>query len=115
MGHGKKGNVMTPLNWFAGIVEPCLFGSSMIMTAVNPNSWLDSGLFVVGVALLVFYGFMYAYFAFTDPDRLQTEEYNLMHQELAAVQADQRIHLPKSPQATVQISSAPTGTQNKSP
>ncbi|MFV3407949.1 hypothetical protein ACNH6C_05055 [Bdellovibrio bacteriovorus] len=79
--HGEgsyRGNAMTPLNWFTGITEACLLPTA----ALNADSWLGVGCFVLAIIIILFYGIVYLYWTFKDPDRLQTEGFNLVRQGL---------------------------------
>lgn len=76
-GDGKKGNVMTPLNWMAGVSE-----AIFITGSVFTNSELSEKCFWFAVAIGVFYAAAYTYFAIRDPNRLQTEAFNLASQEM---------------------------------
>ena len=71
-GHGK--NVMSPLNWFVGIAETALM-SGLIL---SPETWVK--IFCASLVLVVlgFYAYVYRYFMKSNPDRLQTEEFNLI-------------------------------------
>jgi hypothetical protein len=68
----KKGNIMTPLNWLAGIVTCSLFAIPKI------NNIVIVSLIVALVFLVVFfYAGMYVYWSTNDPNRLQSEQYNI--------------------------------------
>ncbi|KTD62660.1 hypothetical protein Lsan_1797 [Legionella santicrucis] len=74
----KKGNIMTPLNWLAAIVTSSLFAIPKI------NSIVIISLIVALVFLVVFfYAGMYVYWSITDPNRLQSEQYNIETKEMA--------------------------------
>ena len=77
-GQGKKGNVMTPLNWMAGVSETLLISAS----SFSDNKDVTNVFVWFAVAVAVFYAAMYVYFAIKDPNRLQTEEFNLASQEM---------------------------------
>ena len=75
---GKRGNVMTPLNWMCGVSETVLLPTA----ASNNDNWLGSACFFLALGIVCFYGTMYLFYSLVDRDRLQTEEYNLDAQEM---------------------------------
>jgi hypothetical protein len=69
---------MTPLNWLAGIVTSGLFAIPKI------NNIVIISLIVALVFLVVFfYAGMYVYWSIKDPNRLQSEQYNIETKEMA--------------------------------
>ncbi len=76
--NSQKGNVMTPLNWICGTCETLFLSTG----ALNYDNWYGVGSFVIAVGFIIFYGYQYNYFAKNDPNRLQTEAYNLDAQEI---------------------------------
>lgn len=83
-GTAKKGNVMTPLTWMCGISEMALFYTATL----NSNNWLGITSFILAALIIFFYGTMYVFYSIKDPDRLQSEEYNLYNQEMRLLIAD---------------------------
>lgn len=81
-GQSERSSVMTPLNWFIGIVETIL-SVGLIGSSIVAISWLQVLLFCFMVLVVAFYAFVYVYFMIKDPDRLQTESYRLASQEIA--------------------------------
>ncbi len=77
-GEAFKGNVMTPLNWMTGICTTILVGGGV----ASQEPWLKITLVVIAIFILLFYARMYRHFALNDPDRLQSEKYNLSQREL---------------------------------
>lgn len=75
----KRGNVMTPLNWMCGLVEIVLIPTA----ATCWDNWLGKATFILAALLMVFYAVMFIFFAIRNPDRLQTEQYNLERHEMA--------------------------------
>jgi len=75
---GKKGNAMTPLNWMASVFEIVLIPSA----ATNITNWFGIAAFILAVLVIIFYAGIYIYFVRNDPDRLQTEQYNLESQQM---------------------------------
>jgi len=74
----KKSNVMSPLNWMCGVCETGV----LVVASKNHDNWLGPAAFWVSVAILIFYALMYVFYSMRDPDRLQTEEFNLLSQEM---------------------------------
>lgn len=75
---GRKSNAMSPLNWFASIVEIALV-SGLIL---SNTTWVKITCATLVFAVIVFYAYVYCYYMRTDPNRLQTEEYNILSQQL---------------------------------
>lgn len=69
---------MTPLGWMAGAFEALLIPTG----SYNHDNWVGVVCFIFAGLVLLFYGGIYLHFAFRDPDRLQTEEFNLLSKEL---------------------------------
>ena len=69
----RRGNIMTSLFWMCGLVEILL----TVIVMNNINNWLGLSGFILAVVILIFYAGIFIYFAKTDPDRLQSEGYNL--------------------------------------
>lgn len=83
--NGFRGNVMTPLNWFTGITETVLLPTA----AINYENWLGIACFIVGASIFIFYAVVYCIWMKKDPNRLQTEGFNL-HAAGLTVKADVR-------------------------
>lgn len=77
-GHHFRGNVMTSVNWFGGVFETVLIPTG----AVQHGNWFGIACLILAASMFLAYLGIYIYFAITNPDRLQTEEYNLYQQEL---------------------------------
>ena len=75
----NRRNAMTPLNWMCGISQSFLLPA----TTYNYSNWLGIVFFITFLAILIFYAYMYNFFAKNDPNRLQSEEYNLASQNIA--------------------------------
>ena len=76
-GHSSyRGNVMTPLNWFTGITETILLPTA----TYNYSNWIGVGSFILALGIILYYGYMYHHWSMKDPDRLQTEGFNLVTQ-----------------------------------
>lgn len=75
----NRASVMTPLNWMCGICEGILLPTA----AHSYSNWIGIAFFILSFLILIFYACMYFHFAKSDPDRLQSEEYNLESQRLA--------------------------------
>lgn len=82
----RRENIMTPLNWITWIIEAILVGGAILAT---DSLWLQIGLFFVAVSLLIFYCSMYWFWATKDPNRLQTEDFNLISTEMMFNAPDQ--------------------------
>jgi hypothetical protein len=76
--HTWRGNVMTPLTWMTTIAS----GVVLTSASLNVNNWLGSCSFALAVLIIIFYGAMYIYYTIKDPDRLQSEHFNLESQEI---------------------------------
>lgn len=76
-GNATKSNVMTPLNWFVGIVELLLI-TGCIAAA---REYVAVTCMALIVLILVFYMAIYLLFALRNPDRLQSETYNIKMKE----------------------------------
>ncbi|HAT2098238.1 TPA: hypothetical protein I8032_000299 [Legionella pneumophila] len=74
----QRGNVMTPLNWMCAISESLLLPTA----GLNTNNWLGVCCFVFFALIAIFYGVIFSFFALKDPDRLQSEKYNLESQKM---------------------------------
>lgn len=73
-------NVMNPLLWVCGLVS----APSGISVAVSSDpSWVPMALATVPVAVTLL---SYIYFMFTEPDRLQSEGYQLRKQALELIE-----------------------------
>ena len=77
-GRYQKHNVMTPLNWGVGIAETALMSGVIL----SKDTFVKVSCLIIVVAVLIFYGYAYNYFMKKDPNRLQTEDYNIRTQEL---------------------------------
>jgi hypothetical protein len=77
-GYRCTGNVMTPINWFGGVFETVLIPTG----ASQHDNWFGIACIVLAAAMFLAYLGIYIYFALTDPNRLQSEEFNLYQQEL---------------------------------
>lgn len=78
-GFHKVTTVMSPLSITLGVIS-----SALIIGATQaPDIWLRAIFCILVVLVIVFYLCVYAYFAIKDPNRLQTEEYNLALQTLS--------------------------------
>jgi membrane protein implicated in regulation of membrane protease activity len=64
---------MSPLNWFVAIAETALVTGLL----ASQTQWVKVVCAVLVFGVLAFYGYVYHYFMKNDPDRLQTEEFNL--------------------------------------
>tara|TARA_R110000868_G_scaffold7793_2_gene41097 strand:+ start:208 stop:552 length:345 start_codon:yes stop_codon:yes gene_type:complete len=85
--YGKRGNVMTPLNWMCGICETLL----CVLAYNHYHNWLGKSAFIVFFIILLFYAGMYIFYSIKDPNRLQTEEYNLESQRLAVISTGENL------------------------
>lgn len=83
-GEYHKNNAMTPLNWFAAIAEAALM-SGVILSG---DMFVKISCLCLVVLVLLFYAYVYYYFMRKDPDRLQSEGYNLRTQELTLISQD---------------------------
>lgn len=86
IGAGKKdvtqynrANAMTPLSWMCVISETILLPTATI----NYSNWLGIASFITFFLILIFYAYMYNHFAKQDPNRLQSEEFNLESKRIA--------------------------------
>ena len=72
-------NAMVALNWFSGVTEFALVSGLLGANAV----WIQISCLALIVGVLAFYCYVYLYFMKHDPDRLQTEAYNLKRAEMS--------------------------------
>lgn len=86
----QKHNVMTPLNWGVGIAETALMSGVIL----SDDSFVKISCLFIVVVVLLFYGYVYHHFMKKDPDRLQTEDYNIRTQELTLLQDEKDITPP---------------------
>lgn len=78
-GFGLKKNIMHPLVWMLGIS----FSTTIGLCAWGAPTWLLVCLAVFSGIILVANLAVYIFFMFMDPDRLQSEHYQLSKAELA--------------------------------
>lgn len=71
-------NVMQSISWMTVVSEAILVPGGIFAA----DDWYKIACFILAVIIVVFYGSMFVYFAVKDPDRLQSEEFNLAHHEL---------------------------------
>jgi hypothetical protein len=83
-------NAMRPLNWFIGIAQTLLSGGLF----AYPDFWVKIFCAVLIVCLLIFYGAVYVYFMVKNPDRLQSEQYNLEAKEISLRTTTREVFLP---------------------
>jgi hypothetical protein len=83
-GEYHKNNVMTPLNWFVAIAEAALMSGVIL----SDNLFVKVACLSLVVLVLLFYAYVYRYFMMKDPNRLQSEGYNLKTQELSLFSHD---------------------------
>lgn len=69
---------MTPINWVGPAFEAVLIP----VGAMQHSNWYGVACFILAVAIVVAYFGIYVLFVLKDPDRLQSEEYNLQQKEL---------------------------------
>jgi len=77
-GYLCKGNVMTPLNWFASAFEAVLVPTA----ALQHDNWMGAACFVTAILFAITYVVIYLFIFKKDPNRLQSEEFNLHQQEI---------------------------------
>jgi hypothetical protein len=80
----KTKNVMTPLNWLTPIVTFILTGGGVSGATLTQKTWMSIWCFILATLMLLFYGWVYVYFMFRDPNRLQTEEFQFQEHALNA-------------------------------
>jgi len=92
-------NVMNPLLWICGLVSaPSAIG---VAASSNP-SWVPMSLATVPVAIALL---AYVYFMFTQPDRLQSEGYQLRKQALELIEEKGSLAVIEA--ATIEVISNP--------
>ena len=72
-------SVLNPILWLCGIVVPCGLGAAFYLS--GPLAIVSIGLVAMTITFTLF---MYAFFAVKDPQRLQSEDYNLQRQAIQA-------------------------------
>ena len=75
---------MTPLTIIIGLAEIVLFPCA----AKNYNNWLGIALFILGALGIFFYMYVYHYWMKKDPNRIQSERFNLEQRYLDVVPND---------------------------
>jgi hypothetical protein len=96
-----KSNVLVSISWVFAFCE-ILFGVGVMK---GPELWIKIFSAIIMTILLIFYCFMYGYFAIKDPDRLQSEGYNLERQNLDTLyeqKDDHTISVPKNNTINIQ-------------
>jgi len=89
-GSYKKNNAMTPLNWGVGIAETALMSGVI----ASDDAFVKISCISIVIAVLLFYGYVYNHFMIKDPDRLQSEDYNIRTQELTLLHDETDISAP---------------------
>ena len=101
-GKSYKGNAMTPLNWAAGVFETLLIP----IGASQHHNWAGIACFSMAAFILIGYFCIFCYFAITDPNRLQTEEFNLAQMTTLSTHPGDKISFPSQQNNPVNIASA---------
>lgn len=83
---GYKQNAMVSISWVIGIVE-VFFMQGLIW---GPSLWIQISCLVMMVALLGFYCYSFRHFMLKDPDRLQSESYNIVKNIVNALTEDEK-------------------------
>ena len=73
-----KGNVMTPINWFGGPFVLVLIHTGSSQQA----NWYGVACYVLAALVFLSYLSIYVYFTIKNPDRLQSEQFNIERQTL---------------------------------
>jgi len=76
-------SALNPMLWLSAIALPICIGAAYAFRADVPVMWvlLIAGLFPIGTTCVGF-----VYFAITQPERLQSEDYQLRHETLQMIQ-----------------------------
>jgi SNF family Na+-dependent transporter len=75
-------SVMTPMILVLGITVPLCFGFAYLF---RDDPYIKYPLMIVGVLTVLVSCVMYLYFAFTKPERLQSEDYQIQQQTLQMI------------------------------
>lgn len=76
-----KKNILTPIGWTAiAVMTICTAGA--VQTWPSSLSWVLVGVAIVPLAVCLW---AYIYFAISDPDRLQTEDYRIQKEFVARI------------------------------
>jgi hypothetical protein len=89
-GYHCKGNVMTAISWFGGAFEATLIPAA----AYSSNTWVSIACIILACLMFLAYFGIYLYFVWRDPDRLQSEQFNLYQHELMIEQGDINVTSP---------------------
>jgi hypothetical protein len=92
-------NVMNPLLWICGLVSA---PSAIAVAASAAPTWVPMALATVPVAVTLL---AYVYFMFTQPDRLQSEGYQLRKQALELIEEKGSLAIVEA--TTIEIISNP--------
>lgn len=76
-------SVLNPILWLCGITTPICFIAAYFF---NDNSLIQNSLILVGSLPIVVGCFSFVYFSFKDPNKLQSEDYQLKHETLKIIQ-----------------------------
>lgn len=90
---GTRGNVMTPITWIAGVCETSLNVILGFSPTIDDDKWW--AIFYLVIGILAFWTLAYMFFAVRDPQRLQTEHFQLEHQRIK-VESMKRIEAEKT-------------------
>jgi hypothetical protein len=78
----KVDNALNPLLWLTAVVTPV----SAVLAAFTTNPTLASAFFWLAASPVALSALAYFLFLFRDPDRLQSEEYQLKQQQIELFQ-----------------------------
>ena len=76
-------SALNPMLWLTGIGTPLCFGAAFLFRA---NTSLSAGLLTIGALPIVVTCAGFAYFAIKQPEKLQSEDYQLRHEAIQLIQ-----------------------------
>jgi hypothetical protein len=94
-----SGNVMQAISWVVGSVEAFL----LIFSSTSSIFWVQVVSFFCAVALMGVYLGIYIYWMLHDPNRLQSEGYNLEVMNVLSESADAKLSI-ESKKSTIKVS-----------
>lgn len=102
----KVKSVLNPILWLCGIATPLCFGTAYFF---GENIIIQISLIIVGFLPILTGCFSFLYFSFKDPDKLQSEDYQLKHETLQIIQTKSgSVKLD-----SISLESITSGTQKK--
>ncbi len=93
-----KTNIMRSINWVIVVIESLLGGGFLFGT----EPWIRISSFIASIVFAIIYLGIFLYIYHDDPDRLQSEHYNIIKMQTLTQKSDQSLSIT---QEQVQIQS----------